>query len=65
MGTLMAYPKGSGRPRRGGLYDTPTDGISKKVFDRYKDAQVTKYVRTQERVRELEIRIRRLEGSEE
>ncbi len=52
MGDLMA-PQ-SGRPRRGGLYDTPTDGISKKVFDRYKDQQTTKYLRVMERIREIE-----------
>ncbi len=39
--------------RKGGLYDTPTDGISKKVFDRYKDQQVRKYVRMAEDIREL------------
>ncbi len=58
MGDLMAYPR---KPRRGAaLYDTPTDGISKKVFDRYKDRQVRKQVVWQERIRELELLVAQL-----
>ncbi len=52
MGDLMAYPR---KPRRGAaLYDTPTDGVSRKVFERYKDQQVRHRVQLLERIRELE-----------
>ncbi len=56
----------SRRPRRGGaLYDTPTDGISKKVFDRYKDQQVIKYVRLAQRIEDLQRRMRSITSGEE
>ncbi len=60
MGALMAK-----KPyrARGGLYDTPTDGISRKVFDRYKDQQATKYLRVMERIRELENLLSRIEAA--
>ncbi len=41
-----------------GLYDTPTDGISKKVFDRYKDGQVRRHVQTMERIQQLEAEVK-------
>ncbi len=41
------YGKHSGR------YDTPTDGISKKVFDRANDKHIRRYVRCQEDIAEL------------
>ncbi len=51
------------KPYRGrsGLYDTPTDGISKKVFDRYKDQQVRRHVQTMEAIRLLEKAVHRLQ----
>ncbi len=58
----MPYPK-----KYSGRYDTPTDGISKKVFDRYKDKQVQKYVKMAEDIRALQriIRQNRASGEEE
>lgn len=44
----------------GPRYDTPTDGISRKVFDRYKDQQVRKHVQVMQRIQEIE---RQLLGS--
>ncbi len=42
-------------PYRGGpRYDTPTDGISRKLFDRYKDQMVRKHVQVMQRIQELE-----------
>ncbi len=35
-------------------WDTPTDGVSRKVFDRYKDQQTTRYVRVSNDIRSLE-----------
>ncbi len=42
-------------------WDTPTDGISRKVFDRYKDASVRRYVGLSTVVRDLAVRVARLE----
>ncbi len=50
----MAYDAKKRVNRFKGLYDIPTDGISKKVFDRYKDQQVRHRVAWQERIRILE-----------
>ncbi len=57
----MSYRKPSG-PRNKGLYDTPTDGVSRKVFDRYKDQQVRHRAQLLERIRVLERHI--LKGSD-
>ncbi len=43
-----------------GKWDTPTDGISRKVFDRYKDTQVRKYVELSQEVRRLRLMIKQL-----
>ncbi len=42
-------------------YDTPTDGISRKQFDRYGDRQEIKYGRYAQRVLDLETRVLKLE----
>ncbi len=51
----MAYKK-----PYSGKFDTPTDGISKKVFDRYKDQQVRRHVRLAEDISELKVQVRAL-----
>ncbi len=38
-------------PRK--FYETPTDAISRKMFDRYKDQQVRRHVRLAEEVKAL------------
>ncbi len=49
--------------RASGLYNTPTDGISKKVFDRYKDTQVRRYVGLAEEIRQLRKQVKSLAAS--
>ncbi len=44
-------------------WDTPTDGISRKKFDRAMDAHIRRYVTAMEGVRTLEIRCQRLESA--
>lgn len=51
MGDLMA--KYRAQPYRG-KFNTPTDAVSHKVFDRYKDQQVRHRVQLLERIREVE-----------
>ncbi len=41
-------------------WDTPTDGVSRKMFDRYKDQQVRRYVRLAEDIREVRMDLREL-----
>jgi len=42
-------------------YDTPTDGISRKVFDRYRDKQTQRYARIREDELALQRRVKTLE----
>ncbi len=42
-------------------YDTPTDGVSRKAFDRYRDKIEIRYGRYTQRVLELESRVLKLE----
>lgn len=51
MGKLSDYQR---KGRYAGKYDTPTDGISRKVFDRYKDKQARLYTAYTNRVLDLE-----------
>ncbi len=51
--------KYGGRPS-GRKWDTPTDAISRKVFDRHKDQMVRRHVDCMERIRALEGQIKRL-----
>ncbi len=46
----------------GKRWDTPTDGISRKVFDRQKDKWVRKYVEQATFLRELNARVINLEA---
>ncbi len=49
----------------GGKYDTPTDGISRKVFDRYKDTMTRRYVTLAQRVEALYIIVKAMKASDE
>ncbi len=42
-------------------YDTPTDGISRKMFDRYSDAQARKYAKLRQAELDLTRRIATME----
>ncbi len=42
-------------------WDTPTDAISRKVFDRFKDVQVRRHVQQAEMIRDLAGRVQKLE----
>lgn len=42
-------------------WDTPTDGISRKKFDRAMDAHIRRYATAMEAIRDLEIRSKALE----
>ncbi len=42
-------------------YDTPTDGISRKMFDRYSDAQARKYAKLRQAELDLTRRILTME----
>ncbi len=52
----------------GGRYDTPTDGISRKMFDRAMDKHIRRYAILAERVAALERLVRypvKVTGEEE
>ncbi len=42
------------------VWDTPTDGVSRKMFDRYKDQQVHRYVSLKEDLREVQKLVKQL-----
>lgn len=41
-------------------WDTPTDGISRKQFDRAMDSHIRRYVQAMTAIRELELAVARL-----
>ncbi len=42
-------------------YDTPTDGISRKQFDRAMDSHIRRYATAMEAIRALEISVKEIE----
>ncbi len=42
-------------------YDTPTDGISRKQFDRAMDSHIRRYAILAEELREIRTRVNRME----
>jgi len=42
-------------------WDTPTDGISRKKFDRAMDSHVRRHVRAMEEIEELQQKVKRLD----